>query len=367
MSRTSRIVVAVAAAVLVMAAALTLVVRARGTEEAVAPRTPTSGATGTAGSTGGSTPAGTTGEPSTTGAPTSGPTTGPTTGASPTTPPAGRPPVGNSPPGGAAAGAVKGRLASVRTWAFPLGADLDAGDAAVARSLAGYDLVVIDGPEASPSLVAALKAQGSIVLGYISVGTIEEGRSWTAAAQPYLLDHWEQWDETYADTSQAGYRDLIAGTVAPPILDKGFDGLFLDNVDMVDTHPAQQAGMVELVRRLGDLAHQRGGVLFTQNGDSSVDAFAPYLDGWNREDVSSTFDPETEAYAGRSNGERAEAVATIGRLRARGLLVTAVDYTADSAGTVAGDAVRTACAAGAVPYVSDIGLTRIPASPPRCG
>jgi hypothetical protein len=54
------------------------------------------------------------------------------------------------------------------------------------------------------------------------------------------------------------------------------------------------------------------------------------------------------------------------RIAAAGLLVTATDYLpagddADTAG-----AVRNACAAGALPFVSDIQLTRVPAEPLRC-
>jgi hypothetical protein len=47
------------------------------------------------------------------------------------------------------------------------------------------------------------------------------------------------------------------------------------------------------------------------------------------------------------------------------VLVTSVDYVADADGPDAREALRTACAAGAVASVADIGLTRI-FPPHRC-
>ena len=153
------------------------------------------------------------------------------------------------------------RLAGVHSWAFAIGSgDLD-GD--YAARYAPFDLVVVDGEEVTAKQVAALHANGTVVLGYLSVGTIEKGRSWFAAAKRYRLELWEDWGEWYADVAQRGYRTLIARTVAPKLRAKKLDGLFLDNVDMVETHRRQRAGMVALVKTLA----RDGGLLFAQNGD----------------------------------------------------------------------------------------------------
>jgi hypothetical protein len=164
--------------------------------------------------------------------------------------------------------------------------------------------------------------------------------------------------------NQSGFRSLITDTVVPPILAKGFDGLFLDNVDMVDTHPAQRGAMVRLVAQLSATVRGRGGYLFAQNGeDATVDAIAPHLDGWNREDVSFTYDGE--AYTATDADDRRAALATIRRLRARGLLVTSIDYFDRFDGPDVDAALRVACQAGAVASAGDINLTRV-FPPGRC-
>ncbi len=137
------------------------------------------------------------------------------------------------------------RLASVRSFALAIGSGSLRGD--LTRRYRGYDLVVLDGSEATAGQVAALRAHGRLVLGYLDVGTIERARPWSHAALAYRLGLWADWGEYYADVSRPALRRLMADQVAPTILAKGFDGLFLDNVDMVEGHPSQGVGMRLLV------------------------------------------------------------------------------------------------------------------------
>jgi hypothetical protein len=269
----------------------------------------------------------------------------------------------------AASGAARGldpRLAHIHTVALAIGSgDLD-GD--LATRYRGYDLVVVDGEGATASQVKTLRAGGRrIVLAYLDVGTIEPGRAWFGAAKPFRLDFWPDFGEWYADTSRAGFRQLITDRVAPAMLAKRFDGLFLDNTDMIETHPRRGAGMRTLVRALAARVHAHGGLLFAQNGDASIGPLLGVLDGWNREDVSYTYDFARRAYAAVAPADRRAALSALRRIRARGLLVTAVDYTRAGDAAAVAASLSDACAAGAVPFVSDIGLTRIAQPPLRCG
>ncbi len=122
--------------------------------------------------------------------------------------------------------------------------------------------------------------------------------------------------------------------------------------------------MRALVRSLARLVHRRGRLLFTQNGERSIGPTLRYYDGWNREDVSHTYDFDRRRYERVPVSDRRAAQDALRRIRARGLLVTSIDYTDDSG--VERDAVANACAAGALPFVSNIDLTRFPAAPFRC-
>jgi hypothetical protein len=256
-------------------------------------------------------------------------------------------------------------LSDVRSFAFAAGNGTLRGD--LTTRYAAYDLVVIDGDDATAAQVAQIRASGPRVLAYLSVGSVERWRTWAPRALPYRMEPLDGWaGERYADTSKAGYRDLIARDVAPMLLGKGFDGLFLDNVDMIETHPKQRAGMLSLVRRLAALAHARPGrALMAQNGVRAIAPVAGVLDAWNREDVTATWDGTR--YRAVPAREHRAALAELRAMRRRGLLVTATDYTRADGTPLARRAAARACAAGALPFVSDIELTRVPAVPLRCG
>jgi polysaccharide biosynthesis protein PelA len=266
------------------------------------------------------------------------------------------------------AGERNDRLGMVKSFAFAIGSgDLRGDPAAVAARYEPFDLAVVDGEEAGRGEVRAMRRSGTLVLAYLSVGTIEPYRSWYRLLRPYRLpSRFEQFGEWYARVNAAGYRRAIAGRIAPRLLAKAFDGLFLDNTDMIETHRRQTPGMRRLVALLSRRVHHDGGFLFSQNGESVIGPMLRRYDGWNREDVTSTYDFESRSYRRVSRAEHAAALAALRRFRDRGLLTLATDYTAANDAGTRRRAVTAACGAGALPFVSNIGLTRIPARPLAC-
>jgi uncharacterized protein (TIGR01370 family) len=215
--------------------------------------------------------------------------------------------------------------------------------------------------------VAQLRSGGPIVLGYLSVGTIEPYRPWYRKLRRYRLpDRFSDWEEDYARVSAKGFRRAIAGRIAPKLMSKGFDGLFLDNVDMIETHPKQRRGMRRLVRGLSVVVRARGGLLFAQNGERSIGPMLPLLDGWNREDVSWTYSFKRRRYERVPAAAIAAAQAALRRISAAGLLVTATDYVAAGDAAAEAESVAHACEAGVIPFTGDIRLRRLPAAPLRC-
>jgi hypothetical protein len=196
------------------------------------------------------------------------------------------------------------------SWAFAIGNGHLNGDAqAVGERLGEFDAVVIDGEEARAADVTALHDRGATVLGYLSVGTIERWRGWYERVKRFRLAAWQDWrDEWFADVSRARLRRILAGDVAPAMLAKGFDGLFLDNVDMIEArrHRAQRSGMRKLVARLEGLLGETR-LLFAQNGFWGLRRFGilEHLDGWNREDVTWTYDFDRRRYVPARRARRA--------------------------------------------------------------
>jgi endo-alpha-1,4-polygalactosaminidase (GH114 family) len=267
--------------------------------------------------------------------------------------------------GQGARGDARTRLGAARSFAFAIGDGTLAGN--LSKRYARFDLVVVDGEAASARAVAAIRRTShGLVLGYLDIGTIEPYRGWYSQARRYRLDYWSDWGEWYANVNAAGYRRLLLERVAPAMLARGFDGLFLDNTDMTGTHPGQKPGMRKLVAGFSRLARGRGLVLMTQNGAAVNWPLRRFYDAINCEDVSFGYDFARRAYVRRAPAAVARAQREMRRYRGAGLVVTATDYLPAGAGLRTATAVRNACAAGALPYVSDIDLTRIPPRPFLC-
>ena len=105
-----------------------------------------------------------------------------------------------------------------------------------------------------------------------------------------------------------------------------------------------------LVAALAKLVHGRSGFLFAQNGADVDGPILRYLDGWNREDI----------------GTDASAVRDLRAEHAHGLLTLATGYVKDATSPAVVRDIRLACGASALPFVSNLELTRIPQPPPHC-
>ena len=251
------------------------------------------------------------------------------------------------------------RLAQVESFALALGVVLDEPTLAL---LGQYDLVVLDGVTASNDVIQTLQSAGAIVLGYLSVGTIERGRPWYRKVKPYRLDFWEDWGEWYADVSSARYRKILLG-VLDELSSKGFDGMFLDNVDMVEVYPEMRSSMKRLVAQFSRRLRARSKLLFSQNGERFTVRIAPYLDGWNSEGVTSDYEFDTRRYRETSAEKLALRLLELDRVSSLGLLVTITNYAlpddipARSSGCFFG------CVHGFPAYTTDIELSTVP---PRC-
>ncbi len=135
----------------------------------------------------------------------------------------------------------------------------------------------------------------------------------------------------------------------------------------VSRHKQQRKGMGTLVSDLDELVDER--MLFAQNGApgvldgypaQDVDPLIDHLDGWNREDVTWTYDFDRRRYVKNRPADRDSALEELEEIGGEGLETTATDYVDITDGFSQGecDAVTNALDVGALPYLANIGLTR---------
>lgn len=118
-----------------------------------------------------------------------------------------------------------------------------------------YRLLVLDSAHHPP--LRPLRDRGKRLLGYISVGEVEEHRPWFARAKGWgiLSDENPNWPGSYyVDVRDPRWVKLVVEELVPSLIRKGFDGVFLDTLDnpphLERTDPKRWAGMTEGAARL---------------------------------------------------------------------------------------------------------------------
>jgi uncharacterized protein (TIGR01370 family) len=231
-------------------------------------------------------------------------------------------------------------------------------------TLTGYDLLVVDGIADRDGHRGVTREdidrwhhERTIVIAYLSVGTVEDWRHYAGAVDPaWTLGGMEGWDgERYVDAGQPGWRRLML-TEAQALADAGFDGLYLDNLDVVDDHPETTDGMVGLVTELR--AQVPDLLLIGQNGITIADRIP--IDAISHEDVWWRYD---EGYRASTAAETQELLGRLTELHDGGLPVFTLDYTPTSDGAAV-EVVRRSLQAGFHPAVSVLDLDRPPHTTP---
>jgi cysteinyl-tRNA synthetase, unknown class len=214
---------------------------------------------------------------------------------------------------------------AVRSWGYQL---QNASVADIARS--PYDLMVIDserdasiGGPFTPAELKAMKKKpdGSrrFVIAYISIGEAENYRSYWGDRNwqdvrnrtPLIEKENPEWEANFnVRYWEQEWQNLIlndADSFINRIMDAGFDGIYLDKVDIADdyqgkTPPGTVSSdlMIQFVRRISIVTKLRDPNFLTiaQNADGLLDddSYRAAIDGIGRESMlysSGLFDPNT--------------------------------------------------------------------------
>jgi len=118
-----------------------------------------------------------------------------------------------------------------------------------------YRLLVLDSKYHPP--LRPLKDRGKTLLGYISLGEVEQHRPWFDRVKGWgiLSEENPNWPGSfYVDVRDKRWVKLVVEELVPAILRLGFDGIFLDTLDnpphLERTDAKRWAGMTEGAARL---------------------------------------------------------------------------------------------------------------------
>jgi uncharacterized protein (TIGR01370 family) len=175
-----------------------------------------------------------------------------------------------------------------------------AGQAAIRR----YDLAVLDSDIAAE--IEHLRGPGSVLLGYLSLGEVHNGRSYASELghEGLLYEHNPDWPEArLLDMRSARWHERVVEQLVPAILARGFGGLFFDTLDNAEAlerrDPARFAGMVAGAAELVRAVRRRfpGTPIMINRGYAVLPHIAQQFDMLLGESVYTTFDAGAHTYS----------------------------------------------------------------------
>ncbi len=198
-----------------------------------------------------------------------------------------------------------------------------------------YDIIVIDAQEFSKQDITKLKSNGTTVYSYLNIGSIENYRPYYSKYEKYTLDVYENWeDEKWVDVSEPKWQSFILDDLAPSILDKGVDGLFIDNVDVYYHYQDEPVfeGLTNILTGLkekGTYILINGGDIYVHDYFDAYDNISDIMDGVNQETVFSAIDWDNDSFKESSMEDRKYFMYYVKNVATEGLDVYLLEYTDD--------------------------------------
>ena len=237
-----------------------------------------------------------------------------------------------------------------------------------AAAFARFRLLVFDSDRHPP--LASLAGADKTLLGYISLAEIAESRDYfqSVKAEGILLGEHSVWKHShYVDIRDERWRSRVLNQLIPAILNQGFNGVFLDNLDdppaLEDANPVKHRGMqkaaVELVRSIRQ--NFPDARIMVNRGYRLLDEVADSVDMVLGESVFTDYDFQSGTYRVRTPQAYREQVRILETARERhpALGVFTLDYWNPRDEQGIARIYRAQRANGFAPYVATIGLDQI--------
>ena len=161
------------------------------------------------------------------------------------------------------------------------------------KKLNDYQTVVIDAEHFTKADIKKLKKAGKTVYTYLSVGSLEDYRSYYKAYKHLAISKYDGWEgEEWVDVSAKAWQKLMLKR-AKEFKKKGVDGFFIDNADVYYEYkkPRIYKGLVKIltdIKKLNTKVIINGGDVFVSKYLKENKSLKKIADGVNQEGVFTT-------------------------------------------------------------------------------
>jgi len=249
-------------------------------------------------------------------------------------------------------------------------------DKADVKSFENYDLIILDSRYHPP--INALTERGKTVLGYISLGEIQQKNPYFSIVKTSgaLLAENQNWKGSYGvDIRAPLWQQTVIEEMIPAILRDGFDGIFIDTLDspldLERTNPKKYSGMIDASVRLIQAIrlHYPAIKIMVNRAYAALPRIAPYLDMELGESVRHTYNFQKKTYEPASETDYMLQVKWLQdvQMRNKKLKIYTLDYADKNDVAKIVNIYSTERANGFIPYVTTVSLTELVEEPIQSG
>ncbi|MGV9002847.1 endo alpha-1,4 polygalactosaminidase [Flavobacterium sp.] len=174
-----------------------------------------------------------------------------------------------------------------------------------------YNYVILESAQFSSVDIKLIKKTNKNVLAYVSIGEINKTSKYFKDLKNLTLGKNKNWDSYFLDIKSEKTKKVLIGAVQESI-NKGFDGMFLDNIDNYSKFGPQKDDDKQVVQFLKLLSEKFKNTIFIQNsGIDFLPQVSNYIDGVVVESVASDYSFSTKKYGLRTETDFNARIKTI--------------------------------------------------------
>lgn len=171
------------------------------------------------------------------------------------------------------------------------------------EDIKGYSYVILESQFYNIYEIRKIKSQNEKVVAYISLGEVNANAPHFDELRAHTTGKNEIWDSYYLDLkSEKTVATLMR--IMDRMIEKGYDGLFLDNIDNYTAfgpQPTQKDDLIKLLKNMSDTYPDK---IFIQNaGLELAPETAPYVDALLMESVATNYTFDDKTYKLRSEAD----------------------------------------------------------------
>lgn len=178
-------------------------------------------------------------------------------------------------------------------------------------TIRGYDLVVLESAQFNANDIRVFKENNEKVLAYVSLTEVNENSFLFDALKPYCFGKNTVWGSKFINITDKRARQIVLKHI-DRIEQKGFDGLFMDNLDNVSIWGKLKEKEEDLILLLRSIRHEYPRFYLCQNSGLSLDEEVLQIsDAVVVESLVTNYDFQNNKYTLRENQAKKEILSNI--------------------------------------------------------